>query len=78
MRASPAAARYLFAGEKRTVRMGFIKPARLCARRRVLLLKRWMVPFWWPDAVNSPLGLMSTARAKEPLVSYVVSFGVGV
>lgn len=55
-RASPAAARYLFAGLNATARTGLTKPLSECARRLVALLNMYTLPFWWPEAVISPFG----------------------
>jgi hypothetical protein len=57
IRASPPAARSFDAGEKATLRTGWTRPARECARRPVSLLKTYIEPFSWPDAVKVPLRL---------------------
>jgi hypothetical protein len=50
--ASPAAARRVADGEKRTERMGLRSEGRECRRRRVVLEKTKRDPDWWPEAVK--------------------------
>jgi hypothetical protein len=54
MEASPAAARRVAKGEKRTLRMGLRREGRECRRRRLVLEKTKREPDWWPDAVRVP------------------------